>query len=353
MKTLQDRFILKPSPFLLIPPHLPFPPFLLSTGRSSSPPKSLPPPSPNPLKANHFTDFSKTHISDFLKTQLSNSPSHSALMAAASFPLPCFAAEAEQISPKINIESILISIDDFFNRYPYFVATLVFIWLVAIPLTQEYLNKYKFISAFDAFRKLRDDPSAQLLDIRQNRSVAYMRTPNLGIFNKSALRVEFVEGDEEGFVKEVLKNFADPGSTILCVLDNFDGNSLIVAELLFKKGFKEAYAIKGGLRGNDGWQEIQETLLPPSVRVYPRKKRKSINPDEENRKLSDEQNHNSSNAVTSITNLEMIKDVENGHIKSMESMLEEQESHQRPLSPYPNYTDLKPPSSPTPSKPGT
>lgn len=27
-----------------------------------------------------------------------------------------------------------------------------------------------------------------------------------------------------------------------------------MAELLFKNGFKEAYAIEGGLRGKDGWQ---------------------------------------------------------------------------------------------------
>lgn len=35
---------------------------------------------------------------------------------------------------------------------------------------------------------------------------------------------------------------------------SFDGNSLKVAELLFNNGFKEAYAIKGGLRGPEGWQ---------------------------------------------------------------------------------------------------
>lgn len=34
---------------------------------------------------------------------------------------------------------------------------------------------------------------------------------------------------------------------------SFDGNSLKVAELLFKNGFKGAYAIKGGVRGKKGW----------------------------------------------------------------------------------------------------
>lgn len=57
-------------------------------------------------------------------------------------------------------------------------------------------------------------------------------------------------------------------------ISSFDGNSIKVAELLFKNGFKEAYAIKGGMRGKKGWQEIQEELLPPSVHVYPNKKAK-------------------------------------------------------------------------------
>lgn len=34
---------------------------------------------------------------------------------------------------------------------------------------------------------------------------------------------------------------------------SIDGNSMSAAELLFKKGFKEAYAIKGGVAGNKGW----------------------------------------------------------------------------------------------------
>lgn len=124
------------------------------------------------------------------------------------------------MSSKVDLESVIVSIDDFFNRYPFFVASLAFIWLVVIPLTQEYLKKYKFISSIDAFRKLRDDPSSQLLDIRKNRSVAYLRTPNLKIFNKVAVNLEFVEGcEEEEFIKEVLKSFPEPGNTILCVLD--------------------------------------------------------------------------------------------------------------------------------------
>nr|XP_010908500.1 rhodanese-like domain-containing protein 4A, chloroplastic [Elaeis guineensis] len=276
-----------------------------------------------------------------------------AIMAAVSFPFPSFAAETElSASDKINIEAIVISIDDFFNRNPFFVAGVTFIWLVVIPLTQGYLKKYKYISAIDAFRKLRDVPNSQLLDIRNKQSVQFISSPNLKIFDKDVVQVEFAEGEEEGFVKEVVKKFRDPGNTIICVLDNFDGNSLKVAELLFKNGFKEAYAIKGGLRGKDGWQAIQETLLPPSVHVYPRKKSKATNPSGVNSQRTDEQNNENGWALASSSiHQDKNQNTGNDHIDSVETASEAKLAPERPLSPYPNYPDLKPPSSPTPSKP--
>lgn len=81
------------------------------------------------------------------------------------------------------------------------------------------MRKYKFISAIDAFRKLRDDPSAQLLDIRKKKSLKYLKSPNLTILNKDVLQVQYYEGDEDGFVKKVLESFGDPASTVVCVLD--------------------------------------------------------------------------------------------------------------------------------------
>ncbi|GFQ07828.1 rhodanese-like domain-containing protein 4a chloroplastic, partial [Phtheirospermum japonicum] len=196
------------------------------------------------------------------------------LFLGFSFPFSSLASETstlptEEVSSKINLESILVSIDNFFNRYPFFVATVAFIWLVVIPLTEEYLQKYKFISAINAFKKLQDDPNSQLLDIRDGKSLAVLGSPNLKILSKSVGQVEFREGDEEGFVKRVLENFGDPINTTVCIIDNFDGNSLKVAELLVKNGFKEAYAIRGGIRGKNGWQDIQGTLLPPSVHISP------------------------------------------------------------------------------------
>ncbi|CAD5195778.1 unnamed protein product [Musa acuminata subsp. malaccensis] len=268
------------------------------------------------------------------------------LLSAFSSPFPANAADSEQVSQKINIEHILVSIDDFFNRNPFFVAGVTVIWLVLIPLTQEYLKKYKFISAIDAFRKLRDMPNAQLLDVRKRQSVKFMDSPNLRILNKNVVQVEYSDGNEEGFIKEVLRNFEDPGNTVICVLDNFDGDSLKLAELLYKNGFKEAYAIKGGLRGKDGWQEIQETFLPPSVHVHPRKKNMESAETEANNQMMNDQivasssNHHDKNLNT-----------DNGFVEPTETISTAKLIPERPLSPYPNYPELKPPSSPSPSKP--
>ncbi|XP_006858740.2 rhodanese-like domain-containing protein 4A, chloroplastic isoform X1 [Amborella trichopoda] len=172
-------------------------------------------------------------------------------MAAA--PLPTY-AETLQFSDKIDIEKTLIAIDDFFNRYPFFVASVTFIWLVVIPVTQELLKKYKSIATIDAFRKLRDDPSFILLDIRPAKSVLAIGSPNLKTLKKTCVNVEYREGEDEDFVKKVMEELSDPPNTTVCVLDNFDGNSMKVAKLLVENGFKEAYAIKGGIMGKDGWQ---------------------------------------------------------------------------------------------------
>ncbi|XP_041989417.1 rhodanese-like domain-containing protein 4A, chloroplastic [Salvia splendens] len=265
------------------------------------------------------------------------------------FPVSCFASETattlsvEEVPGRISLESILVSIDNFFNRYPFFVATVVFIWLVAIPLVEEYSQKYKFISAINAFKKLQDDPTAQLLDIRDDKSVASLGSPNLKILNKNAVQVSFREGDEQGFVKRVLDKFGEPNNTTVCILDNFDGNSIKVAELLVKTGgFKEAYAIRGGTMGKEGWQEIQETLLPPSVHIIPKKRTKVPKKQDTNGDIP---------RVKENTDSPASKEIKNEDVSSVSPSVRSEGSPSKPLSPYPNYPDLKPPSSPTPSKP--
>lgn len=299
---------------------------------------------PNSIQSvSHFTK-KKPQSTNTLKPNLQ---SLSFLFVGFPFPLSSFASEAEiptdQSSSKINLEAIVVSIDDFFNRYPFFVGGVVFVWLFVIPATQEYLRKYKSISAIDAFKKLKGDPNAQLLDIRDNKTLRVLGSPNLKILNKNAVQVEFRDGDDEGFAKKVKENFEDPANTTICILDNFDGDSMKVAELLFNNGFKEAYAIRGGVRGNNGWQEIQETLLPPSVHIYPKMKVKKS----KNNGTIDKQSEVKSEPA-SIANS---KQTNNGYVNASKEPNTSARPMVRSLSPYPMYPDMKPPSSPTPSKP--
>ncbi|KAK4419740.1 Rhodanese-like domain-containing protein 4A, chloroplastic [Sesamum alatum] len=338
------------------------PPLLNPSKTLKPPPKSLlflSNYNPKPLSFNSPqtpNHQSNKHLSLIISHQLSLKPHFSLLFLGFAFPLSSSASETaalptEEMPTKINLESILVSIDNFFNRYPFFVATVVFIWLVVIPLTEEYFQKYKFISAINAFKKLQDDPNSQLLDIRDSKSVVYLGSPNLKILNKSVVQVEFREGDEDGFLKRVLENFREPTNTTVCIIDNFDGNSMKVAELLVKNGFKEAYAVRGGIRGKKGWQEIQETLLPPSVHIYPKKRTKMPKQLDTNGGIKQQDGNNdelSSNTGPSPNNTP--KEIKNEDFSSISPTVQSK-GGQRPQSPYPNYPDFKPPSSPTPSKP--
>lgn len=115
----------------------------------------------------------------------------------------------------------MVSIDEFFNRYPFFVAGCTFFWLVGTPLIDYYFfRKFKFISAIDAFYKIRDDPNAQLLDVRDEKSLAVLGSPNLRILNKDVVQVDYSEEDEDGFVKKVKMSFVgDAADTLVFVLD--------------------------------------------------------------------------------------------------------------------------------------
>ncbi|KAK2966622.1 hypothetical protein RJ640_025307 [Escallonia rubra] len=192
----------------------------------SFPMKTPPLPQLNITPTIHFSNLSKHDPPVLDKPPLLqvflNSPL-SFLGLTFSFPLSCIASESfvptDQVSNRINLEAILVSIDAFFNRYPFFVAGVTFIWLVVIPLTEDYLAKVKFISAINAFRKLRDDPNSQFLDIRDGKSLRFLGSPNLKILNKSVVQVEFLEGDDKGFVKKVLEMLRDPANTSICIID--------------------------------------------------------------------------------------------------------------------------------------
>ncbi|XP_073036825.1 rhodanese-like domain-containing protein 4A, chloroplastic [Primulina eburnea] len=316
-------------------------------------PRTHPPPPPLPTTKANVPNQQSPRAHLVISSLVNINPHFFLPILAFPFPLSCLASEAapEQVSNKINLESVVISIDDFFTKYPFFVPSVLFIWLIAIPLTEEYLQKYKFISAINAFRKLQDDPSCQLLDIRDPKSLAYLNSPNLKILNKTVLQVEFRLGDEDGFVKTVSKNFEEPAIATVCVIDNFDGNSIKVAELLVKNGFKEAYAVRGGIRGKKGWQEIQETLLPTSVHIYPKKRSILSNQLETNQGiLRQDKNISDLTSIAPSSVKNSSKKIDDKDFGSTSPAMQSK-GRSRPSSPYPNYPELKPPSSPTPSRP--
>ncbi|KAL8236407.1 hypothetical protein R6Q59_017488 [Mikania micrantha] len=80
-------------------------------------------------------------------------------------------------------------------RYSFCVVGVIFMWLIVIPVTQENLRKYKFISAIDA----------QLLDIMDGKTLWVLGLSNLKLLN---VQVEFRDGDDEdNFVKKVKEIF--------------------------------------------------------------------------------------------------------------------------------------------------
>ena len=188
---------------------------------TKSPTTKLTSPSPFPHSQNHLQNpLSILKNSSLLQTLTKTHLSFTLFNLFTSF--PCLASETVISSTepgKVSLEAILVSIDEFFNKNPFFVAGCGFIWLVVVPLTEEYLSKCKFISAIDAFRKLRDDPNAQLLDIRENKTLASLGSPNLNFLNKETVKLQFTAEDEDGFVKKVLEKFRNPANTVLCLLD--------------------------------------------------------------------------------------------------------------------------------------
>ncbi|KAL5861575.1 hypothetical protein ACOSQ4_002871 [Xanthoceras sorbifolium] len=309
---------------------------------SISKPRSLSISTSRPLlrHSNLLQTLTKTHLSITIIDLLTS--------------LPCLASETvlsstEPVANKIDFDSIGNSIYDFINRYPFFVSGCAFIWIVVIPVIEYHLSKCKYIYAIWAFEKLRDDPNAQLLDIRNAKTMVSLGSPNLQSLNKKVVQVQFTKKDKKGFVKNVLNNFADPANTVLCILDNFDGYSLEAAELLFKKGFKEAYAIKYGVRGKKGWLAIQRKVMPPALHILPKTIKKKVKTSQQleingvDQQTGDKNGSLSSGNVSVLQNqtkdLANVNETENINVGSRSS------------SPYPNYPDMKPPSSPTPSKP--
>ncbi|KAL3829743.1 hypothetical protein ACJIZ3_018545 [Penstemon smallii] len=129
--------------------------------------------------------------------------------------------------------------------------------ILAVPLVvSRLLSKPKpwgVETAKAAYAKLGDDVTAQLLDIRSPTEIKQVGSPDIRGLKKKPLGVVYKGDDKPGFLNKLSLKFKEPENTTLFILDKFDGNSELVAELVTANGFKTAYAIKDGAEGPRGW----------------------------------------------------------------------------------------------------
>ncbi|KAI9399935.1 hypothetical protein POPTR_002G169100v4 [Populus trichocarpa] len=110
---------------------------------------------------------------------------------------------------------------------------------------------------------LGDDAKAQLLDIRATVEFRQVGSPDISGLSKKPASIVYKSEDKPGFLKKLSLKFKEPENTTLFILDKFDGNSELVAELVTVNGFKAAYAIKDGAEGPHGWMNSGLPWIPP------------------------------------------------------------------------------------------
>ncbi|KAH9301438.1 hypothetical protein KI387_013021, partial [Taxus chinensis] len=281
----------------------------------------------------------------------------------------------------------------FLDKYPFFAFGVSFVLFFVIPLLKDQYDKStKWVTAEDAYYKLRDEMEPQLVDIRTIDEITYAGSPDVSSFNKEVAQVTY-EGDDSLFLGEMLSRFKKPAKTTLYILDMYEGNSMQVAQMLTRNGFKAAYAIRDGFQGGDGWQAVEERLFTNTARVVTRNgatvspnhkvnSSASLTVKQESLKnqrtestsipssmgpevvtssasqLASVISHKKADGSTLATDYESVSsslDIEVGiNLASQAAPVDvssELPCLPRPLSPYPQYPDLKPPTSPTPSKP--
>lgn len=128
---------------------------------------------------------------------------------------------------------------------------------LAVPLILSQLLKnpkpWGVESARSAYAKLGDDATAQLLDIRPLKESRDVGSPDIKGFGKKPVSIAYNGEDKPGFLTKLSLKFKEPENTTLFIMDKFDGNSELVAELVTANGFKAAYAVKDGAEGPRGW----------------------------------------------------------------------------------------------------
>ncbi|KAJ6729575.1 RHODANESE-LIKE DOMAIN-CONTAINING PROTEIN 4 CHLOROPLASTIC [Salix viminalis] len=172
---------------------------------------------------------------------------------------------ASTFSSDFDVNGILDSVIRFGTENPTIIAGGVTV--LAVPLILSLvLNKPKswgVESAKKAYAALGDDAKAQLLDIRAAVDFRQVGSPDIKGLSKKPASIVYESEDKPGFLKKLSLKFKEPENTTLFILDKFDGNSELVAELVAVNGFKAAYAIKDGAEGPRGWMNSGLPWIPP------------------------------------------------------------------------------------------
>ncbi|PIA34571.1 hypothetical protein AQUCO_03700097v1 [Aquilegia coerulea] len=138
---------------------------------------------------------------------------------------------------------------------------------LAVPLILSQILKnpkpWGVESARSAYGKLGEVADAQLLDIRTPLEIKEAGSPDIRGLKKKAVPIVYKGEDKPGFLKKLALKFKEPENTTLFILDKFDGNSELVAELVTANGFKAAYAIKDGAEGTRGWMNSGLPWIQP------------------------------------------------------------------------------------------
>ncbi|ESQ37760.1 hypothetical protein EUTSA_v10028649mg [Eutrema salsugineum] len=167
------------------------------------------------------------------------------------------ALQQSMTSPSsFDSDGFIDGISSFVTDNPLVIAGGFAAFAVPFVLSQVLNKKPKSFgveSAKNAYAKLGTDENAQLLDIRASADFRQVGTPNIKGLGKKTVSTVYNGEDKPGFLKKLSLKFKDPENTTLFILDKFDGNSELVAELVALNGFKSAYAIKDGVEGPRGW----------------------------------------------------------------------------------------------------
>nr|AAB61039.1 A_IG002N01.31 gene product [Arabidopsis thaliana] len=169
-------------------------------------------------------------------------------------------------SSSFDSDGLIEGISNFVTDNPLVIAGGVAALAVPFVLSQVLNKKPKswgVESAKNAYTKLGTDDNAQLLDIRATADFRQVGSPNIKGLGKKAVSTVYNGEDKPGFLKKLSLKFKDPENTTLYILDKFDGNSELVAELVALNGFKSAYAIKDGAEGPRGWLNSSLPWIEP------------------------------------------------------------------------------------------